>query len=241
MAKQRILVDLVLIAVVVLVAAGAWWWKDRQMDQLREEHQFHVEQLHARAQEWAETLARGEVEAVGRSFASGITPMVLSQRTESIDQAVVALLDVSGVVFVHVLDPEGNVLASSDRKLVTTGTGGGKAAWALGSPGLRTRRSERSGVLELAAPIVGGAGISGVLWMGYDVRQRVESAKPASLMEGSPEMGGAQNPVPGAGSGEETPAQEGSGEETGEERRDGGDGARGEGEEGEEEEGTEVI
>lgn len=187
MSQKRFAIESLLVLVLVLVAAGIWWWKDRQIEQARNDAQIRVEGVALDAERWAQDVAREQAEAVARSFAAGIAPQVLAERPEGVGQAVNGFLEVENLVFVHVLDAEGGVIASSDRKLTTTGLGGPEAIWALGTTELTTRASNRPGVLELAAPLVGPTGAMGYVWLGFDTESQVMATRPATLPEPPPE------------------------------------------------------
>ena len=181
MSQRRFAVESLIVLILLLVAAGIWWWKDREIVRAREDAAARVVEVAAEAERWAAELAAHEAESAARSFAAGVAPQVLAERAESVEQAVLSLLEVEAVVFVHILDPEGGVIASSDRKLTTTGMAGAEAGWALTTEELTTRPSNRPGVLELAAPIVGPTDAKGYLWMGYDTARRVEETRPVTL------------------------------------------------------------
>lgn len=181
MHQKRLAIESLIVLVLLLVAAGIWWTKDRAIARAQENAETRVVEVTREAERWAAELVTHEAEAVARSFAAGVAPQVLAERAESVVQAVLSLLEVEDVVFVHVLDPEGGVIASSDRKLTTTGVAGEEAGWALATEELTTRPSNRPGVLELAAPIVGPTDAKGYLWLGYDTARQVQATRPAAL------------------------------------------------------------
>lgn len=181
MQDKRLAIEVGVAVLLLLVAGGIWWAKDGQVTTAREEAESRVAEAVREAEGWAAELVNGEAEAVARTFAAGIAPQVLAERQETVDQAVVGLLEVPGVIFVHVLTPDGGVIASSDRKLMATGQAGAEAGWALASSGLITRAGNRPGVLELAAPVVGATEPRGYLWLGYDTAQRLEETRPPGL------------------------------------------------------------
>ena len=110
----------------------------------------------------------------------GIHPLVLPERADTLDQAVAALLELPAVEGVHVVAADGRVLASSDRKLETTGVLDERDRWVLATTELTTREGDRPGVVQLAAPIVGPAGPAGYLWLAYDAEAAREAARPAA-------------------------------------------------------------
>ena len=185
MNTKRIGIEIVIILVLVVAIFGIWWWMDRQATQqaedLRQEMESRVAETRETARGWADDLARSEAEAAFRSFAGGIAPTVLAKRTDDLSQAVGGLLEMPGIIFVHVIGADGSVLATSDRKLATLENASEQARWALGASKLTTRESERGGVMELAAPVVGPTGAAGYLWMGYDTGQVLRETRPESF------------------------------------------------------------
>lgn len=210
---------LIFLLLVVLVV-GIWIWKDRQADQAVVEQQERCDErvsaLTAAGERWAADLAASEAEAAFRSFAAGVYPLVLGNREEALNQALGALLEVPGVAFVHVVNPDGAVIASSDRKLTTTGRVGADGRWALDTTELVVKEAPGSGVTELAAPIIGGAGPAGYLWMGYEVDDLLQATRPLGW-EGSgaatvPEGTGSTDGGAGsAATGEPTDGEDGAG------------------------------
>lgn len=179
---KRFGIEALLIAVLLLAVAGVWWFMDRraagEREQLEMGWESRVAAAEAETGRWTEALAEGEARAVFRAFAAGIHPQVLPERRESLDQAVAALLELPAVAGVHVLGADGRVLASSDRKLQTTGRLDDRDAWVLETGELTLREGDRAGVVQLAAPIVGPAGPAGYLWLAYDTAAARDAARP---------------------------------------------------------------
>lgn len=178
------------LVVVALVAAlfGVWTWsgsaRERALEQQAQEHEAELSQLERGCETWADRLGESQARQVFQAFAAGVHAPVLAGRRESVDLAVGQLLELPGVVFVHLLEPNGAVMASSDRKLVVTGQAGERASWALAAGELTRREGERRGTVELAAPIRAGAGTAAILWLGYDARQLVDRAREQTLDPG---------------------------------------------------------
>lgn len=197
MSGKRLGIEAIIIGLLVLAIAGIWWWRGHaageEIEQLRADRDEQVSVLSGDALRWAGRLSAGEAEAVFRAFAAGVAPQILPGGEPNLDLAVGGLLELPAVDFVHVLAPDGTVLATSDRKLATTGRIGEAERWALGSDDLIRRASSQPGVTELAAPIVGSAGPAGYLWMGYRTQQVMDSSRPSSL-SGAKTAGGQSDP-----------------------------------------------
>ena len=182
MSAKRLGIEALIIVLLILALLGAWWYRGHRAAaervELEESFAAQIQSLEEQTAQWTDAMAQGQAEAVFRSFASGIHPLVLPERRDSLDQAVAALLELPGIDSVHVLSAEGSVLASSDRKLLTTGQAGERGEWALGATELVRRASELPGVTELAAPIVGPAGPAGYLWIGYQTDAVRDAARP---------------------------------------------------------------
>jgi hypothetical protein len=182
MSAKRIGAEVVIIVVLVIALIGVWWWKDRAAAAAVTEERVVCEAQTTAAGEqaemWAASLAEGEAQAVLRAFAAGVLPATLAGRMESLDQAVGSLLELPGVAAAHVVGSDGAVLASSDRKLTTTGTLPESARWVLETIAPTTRPGATEGTLELAAPLGGAAGPAGYLWLEYRTGAVADAARP---------------------------------------------------------------
>lgn len=181
---KRLGTEVLIIAVLVLALVGLWWYMDHRAEagraELEADWQVRVDVAEAAAERWTEALARSEAEAVFRAFAAGVHPLVLPGRGDTLDQAVAGLLELSAVEGVHVVGADGRVLASSDRKVLTTGRLDERDSWVLATSDLEVTEGDRPGVLQLAAPIFGPAGPAGFLWLAYDVEQARAETRPAA-------------------------------------------------------------
>lgn len=200
MNNKRLVIEIVVGAVLVLAVVGVWKTMGNRAEAERAEiestWQARAAAAEADAARWTEALSRGEAEAVFRAFAAGVHPLVLPGRGDALDQAVAGLLELPAVQGVHVLAADGRVLASSDRKLVTTGTLDARDSWVLATSDLTVTDGDRPGVLQLAAPVVGPAGPAGFVWMAYDIERARTAARPAAPAEAAgPDAGGATPPA----------------------------------------------
>lgn len=179
---------LLTVLALVLVAAGIWFFMSRGKTNAVAAEQAACEQrvaaLTAAGDSWAGALAAGQAEAAFRAFAAGVYPLVLrGGQSDGLNQAIGAVLEIPGVTFVHLLGADGTVLASSDRKLTTTGRVGEAGAWVLSATELVSKAGEVPGTVEMGAPVVGASGPTGYLWMGYAVDEVREGARPAGWVE----------------------------------------------------------
>lgn len=188
---KRLGIEALIVVVLLLAIAGVWWFMDRRAAGERAELETAWQEQAAAAEvetaRWTEALATDQATAVFRAFAAGIHPLVLPERRDSLDQAVAGLLELPGIEGVHLVAPDGQVLASSDRKLLTTGRLDPRDAWVLETSGLATRRADTPGVIELASPVVGPSGPAGFLWLAYDVegaRDAARTAEPPAADDG---------------------------------------------------------
>lgn len=193
---KRLLIEIAIVVVVALIGFGAWWWCARQSDAVAREiaadYEARIDTVRQNCEVWAASMAAEQAEAVLRSFAAGAYPSLMSGRGgENLDIAVGALLELPGVEFAHLLGGDGRVITSSDRKFTIMGEVPDRAQWALGVSELASRRGDRPGTVELAAPILSTAGTEAVLWMGYDTAGVTESHRPETLASAAaaPEAG----------------------------------------------------
>jgi hypothetical protein len=190
---RRFLLDVLMIALAGALVWGAWGWQEgrrkRALSEATERHAAEVADLKAKAEFWADALAAGEAQAVFRAFHAGIAPDVYTGRTESVEMAAVSLLDLPGIEFVHLLRPAGEVLYSSDAKLVAEGKAGERGAWAVSTIEPTSRAGATRGVTEVAAPITGPGGPVAYLWLGYRTEQAKEEVRPETLKPPAPATG----------------------------------------------------
>lgn len=209
---KRLLIEAAIVLVVALIGFGAWWWCARQSDrsarEIAADYEARIETVRQNCELWAASMAAQQAEAVLRSFAAGAYPALMSAPAESrggegLDVAIGALLELPGVQFAHLLAGDGRVITSSDRKFTIMGEVTERADWALGVTELTSRRGDRAGTVELAAPILSTAGTEAILWLSYDTAAVMESCRPETLApagESGPEASeddGAEASTPG--------------------------------------------
>ena len=172
----RWLIEVLVFLLLCAAGYGVWWWQGIQhRSEMTERTRELRETYEAKEREIARKLhaaASNEATAVATAFAAGIRPLVQDGRFDDVDAAVLSILEVPGVAFVHLLDRDGTVLVSSDRKMLATGQAGARGEWALGAAGA-VQRIAGSGVIEIAVPLTRREGQGdAVLWLGFDPRPR---------------------------------------------------------------------
>lgn len=174
---KRALWELLIFVLLVAAGYGVWTFEERRLDATKTEMgrrcSEELDAMRRQATTRNADQARGEARAVFRAFVAGIHADLVAGRTTAVDAALGEMLRIAPVTFVHVLDPEGRVLASTDRKLSTTGTAGQEAAWALAAEELEERQIG-AGPVEIAAPVYGAQDPVACVWMGYDASRPAE-------------------------------------------------------------------
>ncbi|MEM7480486.1 MAG: hypothetical protein AAF481_04890 [Acidobacteriota bacterium] len=169
---KRTLIDVAIVAVAILAIWGVWSLKEnereRELEAQANRWNSRLMTFQTEAKRLQEEAAQKEAEAVFRSLAAGILPMVLSKDSTGLNQAVSAALEIEGIDSLHVVGPRGSVLAGSDRKLITTGRIDERDGWILETDDLTTKPSGVAGVTQMAAPFVGASGPAGFLWLAYE-------------------------------------------------------------------------
>jgi hypothetical protein len=187
---RRSLIETILILVLVAIAFGLWWWGGRQREaalaEQRADYELRIADLEVKAEYWASELVQSEAHAAFRAFIAGVAPAVMGDRTDSAELALIALLDLHGIDFAHVLRPDGEVISSSDRKLSSAGTAVERSSWALSASEVVAREGATRGVTELAAPIPGPDGPIAYVWIGYRTEQVMEELRPETLQPEPP-------------------------------------------------------
>lgn len=183
---KRLILEIVVVLVLALIGWGAWWYYTRdygrRMDEVTGDYEARVETVRQNCEVWASAMAAEQAEAVLRSFAAGAYPSLMgASGGEDLDVAIGALLELPGLDFAHLLGADGRVITSSDRKFTILGEVADRADWALGVTELTSRRGDRPGTVELAAPILSTAGTEAILWMSYDTAGVMESCRPETL------------------------------------------------------------
>jgi len=177
-------IAVVLLGVIIALSLLAWSQRDGEKKLAAAQERFETELAaeQQRFDEMSRQLALSEAEAVARAFAAGIYPIVLAGRQESLDYSVGEVIKLPAVVFAHVLDPAGGVLATSDRKLAVSGEAGPKGDWALATEDFRARASTPE-ITEMALVVRGVSEKQSVLWIGYEtgalLRRAGASAPPS--------------------------------------------------------------
>ena len=178
---SRTVIEIAGVALAIVAVTFTWWWGEQarrtQLAEVQARHSGELETLQKQALETKSRLVLREAEAVLEAFSAGIHPAIMANRHESVDAALVELIQIPEVVFAHVATPQGVVIASSDRKLVGTGNLGERGSWALTAIDLRTRPGDADGTVELAIPLAASAGWHVVVWLGYDVQAAGEAAE----------------------------------------------------------------
>ncbi len=194
---QRVFWETAVFLGLVLAIIGAWFLSQnlaaRRIQHMTELNQAELaaKQIEVEAQlsvmrseieDWSDELVGGEAEAAFRAYAAGIHPMAVARWGRVLGQARDELLKLPKVTFVHLLTPDGRVIASSDQKYTTRGRVDERAQWALDATEFIRRDSPFEGVQELAAPIRERGGRPAVvLWLGYDVDEAKEATRPERL------------------------------------------------------------
>lgn len=178
---KRLIVEVVVALLLVLICFAIWNTAqrraERQFGESEARQKIAVSQAEEECTARAERLATSEATAVFRAFAAGIQGAALGQQTGMLDMAKGSLLQMPHVAFVHVLAPDGKVLASSNEKYVVAGRGDSRASWALQAADLQTRPGDLPGTIEIAAPFQGASGRTAVLWLGYKTRELLATAR----------------------------------------------------------------
>jgi hypothetical protein len=102
-----------------------------------------------------------------RAFVAGAHSAILAGDRKAVDQALVALLQLPEVTFVHILEGDGTVIATSDRKLATAGLPAASADWALAVAELTSRPGKGTGATELAVVVTRPDETRAIVWIGY--------------------------------------------------------------------------
>jgi hypothetical protein len=141
----------------------------------------NLETLRLDAEQWAQSLANAEGEAILRSFAAGLAPVVLAGRETSVDVAGASLLRLVGVQGVTILSVDGKTLYASDAKLTVSDAGSEQTRWALTATDYMTRDGPRPGEIEMALPVTDRGAVLAIVWLAYDSNLARERFRPAGF------------------------------------------------------------
>lgn len=183
------------IVVVALAAASAGFFAARGYEQtqsakvLEAEALRHAEELSAArsdAEAWAGAVANEQGAAILRSFAAGLTPLLLAERHTAIDIAGASLLRLQGVKGVTVLRNDGKVLYASDTKLTVNEEGNEQTRWALSAAEFASRPGVQPGAIEMALPVGDAGKTLAVVWLAYDAHGVRDRNRPSSMAAPQP-------------------------------------------------------
>lgn len=162
---RRLLWEVVIFSLLAAAIYGAWEFQAyRSRQALTLETERWAAEVVGLQQQVAQQAGRQDtrqVEAAFRAFAAGLASAEVGTLAPALD----ALLRVEEVRFVHLLQADGTVIATSDRKLETLGRADERATWSLGASELVVRPIPAGGS-EAAGPVT-LAGESAVLWLGW--------------------------------------------------------------------------
>jgi hypothetical protein len=139
------------------------------------------ETLRRGAEEWTHSLAKANGEAILRSFAAGLAPVVLAGRENSVDVAGASLLRLGGVRGVTILRADGKALYASDAKLTVSDAVNEQTRWAMTAADFMSRDALQPGVTEMALPITDRGSILAIVWLAYDADRAREQLRPDEL------------------------------------------------------------
>ena len=173
----------IFIGFLAILGAVVWWSggrADRHAESLTEQHKEalnaaehrHREEIETLRQTWkglSQARARGQAMAVFAAFEAGIHTAAAARWQNYLENAKDALAAQPAVLFVHLVTPQGRIIATTDDELATSGRLDEQGEWALATEALTSRESDVTDALELAAPILEKGRTVAVLWMGYDL------------------------------------------------------------------------
>jgi hypothetical protein len=139
------------------------------------------ETLRGGAEQWAQSLAEAEGEAILRSFVAGLAPVVLAGRESAVDVAGASLLRLGGVRGVTILRADGKTLYASDAKLTVSDAGSEQTRWALTATDFMSRDGVQPGVTEMALPVTDRGTVLAIVWLAYDSEHARERFRPDQL------------------------------------------------------------
>jgi hypothetical protein len=137
--------------------------------------------LRSGGEQWAQSLANAQGEAIIRSFAAGLAPVVLVGRETTVDVAGASLLRLGGVQGVTILRADGKTLYASDAKLTVSDAGSEQTRWALTATDFMTRDGAEPGVMEMSLPVTDRGTVLAVVWLAYDSNLAREKFRPDPL------------------------------------------------------------
>lgn len=138
------------------------------------------------AERWVRSMARGEGEAILRSFVAGLAPVVLAGRESSVDVAGASLLRLGGVRGVTILSADGKTLYASDAKLTVSDAGSEQTRWASTATDFMSRDGVQTGQTEMALPVTDRGSVLAIVWLAYDPSFAREQSRPAELSGAQP-------------------------------------------------------
>jgi hypothetical protein len=137
--------------------------------------------LRSGGEQWAQSLANAQGEAIIRSFAAGLAPVVLVGRETTVDVAGASLLRLGGVQGVTILRADAKTLYASDAKLTVSDAGSEQTRWALTATDFMTRDGAEPGVMEMSLPVTDRGTVLAVVWLAYDSNLAREKFRPDPL------------------------------------------------------------
>jgi predicted negative regulator of RcsB-dependent stress response len=162
--------ELVALLIIALGVMVAWQIIDsrhqQQLNEVKSQLKADLEEQREEVRQSHERLAASAAEGVLRAFVAGAHSAIMAGDRKAVDQALVALLQLPEVSFVHILEDDGSVIATSDRKLATAGLTAANADWALAVSELTSRPGKGAGT-ELAVAVTRPDETRAIVWIAY--------------------------------------------------------------------------
>lgn len=181
---RRWLMEMIAALALTACIGGIYLWSIYRQHTIEHQCETRVTALRSESDAVEAQLVIDRAESVFRAYSAGIHAAVLASRKESLEVSVEELVRLPGVVFIHLLQPDGGVVASSDRKLEVMGKVGERGVWALEAQGFIRRKGDIAGTVEMAMPVEDAAGVKTVVWMSYETDLLKTRARKAALPAG---------------------------------------------------------
>lgn len=187
---RRVFWESVIFLSFLAALAGLYFWSGWRVDSrtkalqgqhltelasLDERHETEIQRLVEAGDERLRSQAEKQAYSVFRAFEAGARTAIAARWSNYLASASDELAGEPGVLFVHILTPQGQTITSTGEQEMAEARLAERGEWATGREALDSRPVAGEQQIEIAAPVTESGRTVAYLWLGYDLASITDS------------------------------------------------------------------